>query len=122
MIYELSFGKLIKHTESVVEVIITEWIEVDEDHANEINGLFKKIMTKPFGVLVNITNKYSFKFEGALNIGNSPLEKKAAILTHNKMSEIAMRTVKSTQKMNFPNKEIRFFNDREEALQWLNKI
>jgi len=122
MIYEVSFGKIIKHSESVIEVLFIEGIDVDEDHANEANELLEGIMTKPYGVLVNVANDYSFKFEGALNIGNLTLEKKVAILTYSKKSEKAMHSVESMQSMSFPNKQVQFFNDREEALQWLDKI
>ncbi len=60
MIYEVSFGKIIKHSESVIEVLLIEGIDVDEDHANEANELLEGIMTKPYGVLVNVANDYSF--------------------------------------------------------------
>ena len=94
---------------------------MDEDHANEANELLKKIMTKPYGVLVNTANDYSFKFEGASKIGNLPLEKKVAVLTYSKLSEKAMNSVASMQNINFPNKEFQFFDNREDALQWLNE-
>ncbi|MCW8825592.1 MAG: hypothetical protein OQK78_04115, partial [Gammaproteobacteria bacterium] len=115
MEYELAFGKYIKHSESLLEAIAYEGVDVDESAADESNRLIEKIMTQPYGVLVNLTHNFSFDFKGATSIGASPLEKRVAILTFRPTSKLAMTTVIQSQQKSFPDKELRFFDDREEA-------
>ncbi|MCW8826180.1 MAG: hypothetical protein OQK78_07125, partial [Gammaproteobacteria bacterium] len=122
MEFDLGFVKAIKHSESLLEAIFHEGVEVDESVAAEANAFCDKIMTQPYGVLVNLANDFSVDFTGSLNIGNSPLEKRVAILTFRPASKIAMTTVIQSQKKSFPDKELRFFDDREEALSWLEEL
>ena len=120
--YNFSFGKFIKHSESLVEVIIYEGVDLDQSHADEINSFFQREMSQHFGVLSNMVNNHSYKFNGALKVGNSPLQKKAALLVYSKVAEKNMELVKGIQKISHPGKEIRIFTKRKEALAWLKEI
>jgi len=120
MKYELSIGLVIKHTESFVEVIIAKGVEIDQLHADELNDFLKKIMTEDFVVLSNLLNDHSYRFNGSLKIGNSPLQKKTALLVYSADTVTHLNTLKDIQQLSHPNKEIRFFSDRTKATQWLN--
>ncbi|NOR51616.1 MAG: hypothetical protein GQ470_03255 [Gammaproteobacteria bacterium] len=122
MEYNLPFGKVIIHSESLLEVIPKEGVDIDKSDAEEANIFLEKVMTQPYGVLVNLTNDFSLDFAGSLIIGNPSNEIKAAFLTVRPTSEMAMTTVIQAQKISFPDKEIRFFDVREEALKWLAEL
>jgi len=117
---KLSFGYVAKHSENFIELTIYEETEVKQEHAIEINSLFSEIMTKPFVVLANVSHQCFFEFKAAFKIGNSHLQKKTAILAYGSHLEESLKTVKGIQKISNPNKLVQVFNNREEALQWLN--
>lgn len=122
MEYELPFGKVIIHSKYLIEAIPNEGADIDQSAADKANAFLEKAMTQSYGVLANLTNDFSFDFEGSLKLGNSPNEKRVAFLTTRPASERAMTTVIQAQKKSFPDKEMRFFNDREEALKWLGEL
>ncbi|MHC4270583.1 MAG: hypothetical protein ACYSTS_19305 [Planctomycetota bacterium] len=104
--YTLSFCKFIKHNESLLEVIIDNAIDINTVHANEANDLLSRIFKKPYGVLVDVRNDFSFIYEGGVTIGNPKMEKRVALLAHRKRSEIALRSVIRMQNAGFPKKDL----------------
>ena len=120
--YRLSFCKLIKHSNSLLEVVIDKGVVLVPEHASEVNNILNSIFKKPYGVLVDVRNDYSFTFEGGTSIGNSELEKRVAILIHRKRTETAARCSIHMQNVSFPEKELKIFYDRESAIKWLEEI
>ena len=120
--YFPSFCKFIKQSESLLEVVIEKDVDFGIEHANEVNAVLKKMFKVPYGVLVDIRNNFTFTFEGGVNIGNSELEKRVALLIHQKRSETAARCVIHMQKAGFPEKELKIFYDRDSAIKWLEKL
>ena len=118
----LSFCKFFKHSESLLEAILDKSVDLGVDHANEVNNTLKTMFTVPYGVLVDIRNDFTFDFEGGVEIGNSALEKRVALLIHRKKTETAARCLIHMQKASFPEKELKIFYDRELAIKWLEKI
>ncbi len=120
--YTLSFCKLIKHSESLLEVKINKDIVIDIKHAKEVNDILYNIFKKPYGVLVDVRVYFSVTFEGGVTIGNHKMEKRVALLANKKHSEVALRSVMHMQKTGFPQKELKIFYDRKSAIQWIEKI
>ena len=120
--YTLSFCKFIKHNESLLEVIIDNAIDLNTKHANKANVLLNRIFNKPYGVLVDVRNDFSFTHEGGVTIGNPKMEKRVAFFAHRKHSEIALRSVIRMQNAGFPKKNLKIFYERESAIKWLEEI
>jgi hypothetical protein len=120
--YTLTFCKLIKHNESLLEVILNEGTHLNIYHANEANDILNRIFKEPYGVLVDIRNDVMSSFEGGVTIGNSKLEKRVALLIRRKNTENTVRCIMLMQKEGFPEKELKIFYDRKSAINWLEEI
>lgn len=119
MKHELSCSYIIKHSENFLELTNHEYTEVSQHHATEINTLINDIMKEPFVVLANVSKHCFFEFKASFKIGNSPYQKKTAILAGESMLEESLKTVKGIQKVSNTNKKVQIFNNREDALHWL---
>ncbi len=120
--YTLPFCKLIKHSESLLEVIIDKGINLTTEHANETNDILNRIFKEPYGVLVDMRNDFSVTFDGGVAIGNSELEKRVAFLIHRQRTETPARSIAYMQKAGFPEKELKIFYDHKSAIKWLEEI
>ena len=76
MEHELSFCKFIKHSESLLEAVISEPVDIEERHADEVNALMDELFTSEYGVLVDSKCTFSISFRAASKIGNSKLQKR----------------------------------------------
>ena len=105
-----------------MEAIAKPGAYVGPDDMNEYNQFIQENFCGPYAILVNAINDYGIDFESLLVAGNSPLEKKVAILTYRPSTEKSLNSVKDAQNMNFPDKQIHFFYQRDEAIEWLTDI
>lgn len=118
-LFELSFAKLIKLSEDLVEVIIDEGVEVNLRMVEEYHQWLIHNLEAPCMMLVNKLNRYFYTFEAQMKIADIPEVKAVAVVTYNRVSAEASNVV-----MNMPRKNrvnIRRFDDRESAFRWLEQ-
>jgi hypothetical protein len=77
----------------LLEAILDKSVDLEVDHASEVNNILKTMFTVPYGILVDIRNDFTFNFEAGVTIGNSELEKRVVLLIHRKSTETAARCV-----------------------------
>jgi len=119
MKYKLSFCEIEQLSDNIFEVTIKEVVIIDEKCAEEAQIFWHNLRKEPYGLLVNNKNRFSYSFMGAQKIGDHPLEQKTAVLIDDKISKNQMSTVIELKKMagNAENRKV--FQDRDEAIKWL---
>ena len=119
MKYKLSFCEIEQLSDNIFEVTINEGVTIDEQCAEEAQIFWHDLRKEPYGLFVNNKNRFSYSFMGAQKIGDHPLERKTAVLIDDKLSKNQMSTVMELKKMtgNVENRKI--FQDRDEAIKWL---
>jgi hypothetical protein len=70
-------------------------------------------------LLVNNKNKFSYSFMGSQKIGEHSLERKTAVLIDNPISKSQMSTVLELKKMGGNAEKRKVYQDRDEAIKWL---
>lgn len=119
MKYKLSFCEIEQLSDNIFEVTINAGVSIDEACAEEAEVFWRNLRTKPYGLLVNNKNSFSYSFLGSKKIGEHSLERKTAVVVGDPISEAQMSTVLNLKKMfgNATNRKV--FDDRDEALKWL---
>ena len=119
MKYTLSFCEIKQLSDDIFEVTINEGAIIDDKCALEAQEFWHHLRNDPYRLLVNNKNTFSYSFLGAQKIGDHSLEQKTAIMVGNPVSKEQVLTVKNLKKMagNWQNRKI--FQDREEAIRWL---
>jgi len=119
MKYKLSFCEIELLSDNIFEVTINEGVTIDEQCAEEAQIFWHDLRKEPYGLFVNNKNRFSYSFMGAQKIGDHSLERKTAVLIDDKLSKNQMSTVMELKKMtgNVENRKI--FQDRDEAIKWL---
>ena len=116
-IYHLSFGKIIKLKKNLAEVIVSPDVEFDMEMIAEYHSWLLKNLEAPFNILINKINSYTYTFEAQMNIANLPEIQSMAVVAYSQQTEKTTNVL-----INLPRKQkwnIRVFNDRSEALRWL---
>ena len=115
--HELSFAKIILLEENIAEVIINEGIEIDNKMVTEYHDFLLRHLSAPFYLLINKINSYTYTFDAQIKIASLPQIKAMAVISYNRITEIATRDLASIPRDNEWN--IQIFPDRDTALQWL---
>ena len=68
MRYQLSFCEIEQLSDSIFEVTTAEGAVIDDKCAKEANDFWFKLRKKPFCLLVNNINSFSFSFAGSIEI------------------------------------------------------
>lgn len=117
--FELSFGTLIKLSESVAEVIINEGVELSLHNVDEYHQWIQNNYPENCFVLINRVNAYTYTFEAQQIIGTIPQIKAISIVAYNDFSKlISQNLLQSPRESEWHSK---VFEDRDSALEWLYK-
>ena len=119
MKYKLSFCEITQLSDNIFEVTINDDAIIDEKCAEEARIFWHDLRKEPYGLLVDNKNLFSYSFMGAQKIGDHPLERKTAVLIGDPISKNQMLTVLDLKKMtgNVENRKV--FQDKDEAIKWL---
>ena len=119
MKYKLSFCEIEQLSDNIFEVTINEGAIIDEKCAEEGRIFWHDLRKEPYGLLVNNKNRFSYSFMGSQKIGEHPLERKTAVLVDDPTSKNQMSMVMDLKKIvgNVENKKV--YQDRTEAIKWL---
>jgi hypothetical protein len=120
-LYALGFAQADIIKPDLVELIVNKGIEMDHVMVEEWWDFLKANCNKPVRLLLNKTNPYTYTLDAQLKIPEIDCVKAVAVVNHNLVGRIATNEV-----MNLfsaaPQWLIRSFSDRDEALDWLDKL
>lgn len=118
-LHKLSFAKVIVIDQHVAEVIVNDGVEMTDEMVTEYHQFLLEHFTAPIKLLVNKINSYAYDFNAQLNLANLPEISAMAVVVYSRISEMATENLASNtlreEKWN-----IQIFNQRDEALHWLN--
>ena len=117
--YKLSFCEIEQLSDNIFEVTINVGAIIDEKCAEEAEVFWRNLRTEPYELLVNNKNKFSYSFLGSQKIGEHSLERKTAVLIDGSISKNQMSTVLDLKKMAGKAENKKVFQDRDEAIKWL---
>jgi len=122
MKYQLSFCEINQLFENVFETIPIEGSVINRNCVDECWSFWNKLRKKPFGLLVNCKNEFSFSPEGSLLIWKNPLQRKTAILLNNAEQGNEIKNAIESKKIAGNYIYHQFFTDKKEAIKWLSDI
>jgi hypothetical protein len=122
MKYSLSFCDITKISENTYETVGKEGIVLDKECAEEAWNFWDTLCKEPFGLLVNSKNTFSHSFEGAMEIGKHPLQKKTALLVYNDKQTAEFKTALQIKQVTNHYAPHKIFSDREKAIEWLKDL
>lgn len=119
-LYELRFGKIIRLSNNIAEVIINESVEMNEAMVDEYHEFLIAHLQAPFCLLINKINSYSYDFAAQMNLATIQQIKAMAVVAYNRVAESAtVSLIDTPRKVGW---NIKIFSNREEALQWLVSV
>lgn len=119
MKYKLSFCEIEQLSDNIFEVTINAGAVIDEKYSQEAEAFWRNLRVVPYGLLVNNKNEFSYSFMGAQKIGDHPLERKTAVLVDSEISKDQMVMVINLKKNVGNDVNRKVFQDRDEAIEWL---
>ena len=119
MKYTLSFCEIEPLSDNIFEVTINAGAVIDEKCSEESEIFWKGLRTEPYGLLVNNKNRFSYSFVGSQKIGEHSLERKTAVLVNDPISKRQISTVLDLKNMVGNTENRKVFQDRDEAIKWL---
>lgn len=121
MKHQLSFCSIEEIEDSIFEIFVKEGTTVDAKCAEEELAFWTKHRSEPFYILLNCTTSFSYDFEGASQIGKSPLQRKIAVVTYSNLQYTSNSMAIQVSQLKMPEKIARVFHVRDDALAWLRK-
>lgn len=122
MKYKLSFCEIEQLSDNIFEVTIKEGAIIDGKCALEAEKFWHDLRKEPYRLLVNNKNKFSYSFMGSQKIGEHSLEQKTAVLINDPRTEGQMKEVLELKKMYGSAANRKVFEDRNEAIKWLETL
>lgn len=117
------FGQIKLISPNIVEVVISQGIEISLELLEEYEGLMSEYFTDNYAILVNRLNNYSYAYEALLCIGSAQNLKAAAIINYGVAVAQQTKDLKSIRHMD--NLNIKEFSGlelgRESAIAWLEE-
>ncbi|PCI63600.1 MAG: hypothetical protein COB35_00745 [Gammaproteobacteria bacterium] len=116
--HQLSFAQIVILRPDIAEVIINDGIEINIVMMHEYHKFLLTHLKKPFSLLINKLNCYSYDFEAQTQLANLTEVNAMAVITYTKASELATRSLSSGVLRKTP-WHLEIFPDRQSALLWL---
>ncbi|MDN3652841.1 hypothetical protein QWY77_08700 [Thalassotalea ponticola] len=123
MKFQMSFGVINLLNDHIAEVIIDEGTHMSLEMCEEYDELLLNIFDRPFGLLINKLNNYSYTFEAKLHIASLSHLKAMAVIHYNSEAEqktndlLALRETDKWNLKTFCGLQM----GREKAIAWLDK-
>lgn len=117
-IHELSFLKIIKLADDLIEAVVNEGVEITLDMVEEYHAWIRANLKHPCYILVNRINSYTYTFDAQLQISTLPEIRAIALLAYSRPSQLAAESLIALPRVNPWNCQI--FSDRDAAIAWLD--
>lgn len=119
-VYRLSFGYINIIEPNLAEVIIDDEVEMDEKMIDEYHEFLLAYLKSPFSLLINKQNSYTYTFEAQRMIANLNEIQAMAVITKTIITEMTTEVLINMNRDKEWN--IKIFQKREEALNWLKTV
>jgi len=93
--HQLSFAQIVILRSDIAEFIVNDGIEINIAMVNEYHEFLLSHLKKPFSLLINKLNCYSYDFEAQTQLANLTEVNAMAVVTYTKASELATRSLSS---------------------------
>ena len=117
--YKLSFGTIVLIKENLAEVIINDGVVMDEIMVDEYHDFLLTALARPFSLLINKKHSYTYTFYAQKTILNLKEVKAMAVLVYNRGGIMSTETLINLNESS--NWNIKLFQFRDEAVNWLDK-
>ena len=114
---KLSFGTILIIRNNLAEIIANEGIVMDEIKVAELHDFLLDNLEAPFSLLVNKKHSYSYTFQAQRKIAHLEEIKALAVIIGTSGALMSTETLININGNIYKN--IKLFQDREEALIWL---
>lgn len=118
-ICNLSFGKIVVLNKNLAEVIVDEGILFDEVMVDEYHDFLLTNLSVPFSLLINKKHSYSYTFGAQKKIVHLDEIKSMAVVVHTSGGVMSTETLINVNGNVFRN--IKLFQERDQALAWLEE-
>lgn len=115
--YKLSFGTITILQENLAEVIVNEGVVMDETMILEYHDFLLNNLTAPFGLLINKIHAYAYTFDAQKAIAHLDQIKSMAVVANTSGAVMSTETLINVN--GNIHRNIKLFQDREDALSWL---
>ncbi|PWH81850.1 hypothetical protein DIS18_13835 [Algibacter marinivivus] len=115
----MSFGTINILQNNLAEVIVDEGVVMDEISVDEYHDFLLNNLEAPMGLLINKKNSYSYTFEAQKSIVHLDAIKSMAVVTQTSGAVMSTKTLINVNGNIYRN--IKLFQERENALSWLYK-
>jgi len=116
-LYELDFAKILLLREDIAEVIINSGVEMDEAMVDRYHEFLTSHLRAPFALLINKVNPYSYTFPAQQKLATIEQIQAMAVVVYNHTAKLSTESLANQARGKFWN--LRIFDDRQQALDWL---
>ncbi len=117
--YRLSFGIINIINNELAEVVVDEGIKMDKVKVEEYHAFLFDNLEAPFSLLINKKHSYTYTFEAQKTIAHLEEIKSIAVVANTSgrvMSTETLININGNVHLN-----IKLFQERADAIVWLNK-
>lgn len=119
--YRLQFCTVTLREDDIVIIEIDDGVNLDAEMANELVELSnKELGDRPFALLSNRINSYSFSFEALSKLANIPNLIALAIVIYSDKSQLLVEA-QNFFLSTIRKRPIKIFRRKDEAMNWLGK-
>lgn len=115
--HNLDFARIIIHNRNLAEIIVNQGVLMNLAQVDQYHSFLREHLGASFNLLINKLNSYSYTPEAQREIGTIREIDKMAIVTYNKISELATQNLNAQPRSR--NWKFKSFRTKEAALLWL---
>lgn len=93
MLYWLSFGAIRKLSDDIAEVIVDNDVVMTLEMVEEYESFLQSHFPRPFGLLINRINNYSYTYEAQLSIGSLENIKALAVVNYHPSAQLSTQRI-----------------------------
>lgn len=93
MLYWLSFGAIRKLSDDIAEVIVDNDVVMTLEMVEEYESFLQAHFPRPFGLLINRINNYSYTYEAQLSIGSLENIKALAVVNYHPSAQLSTQRI-----------------------------
>lgn len=117
--YRLSFAEIIIFQNNLAEVIVDDGIEINQVMVDEYHDFLLSNLVAPFSLLINKKHSYSYTFNAQKTIAHLDEILAMAVVSNTSGALMSTETLININGNVFKN--IKLFEERDEALYWLKE-
>ena len=117
-LHELPFAKIIILEDNLAEVVIDEGVIMNVEMVDQYHDFLLSHLRVPFSLLINKVNSYTYDFDAQNKLATLKEIQEMAVVAYTRIIELTTDALASQPREVEWN--LKIFNNRDEALAWLN--